>query len=82
MHAYYFTLFLTTAGIDYSPVSTQLLFQRTVTRQCRNIAIVQDDVLEADETFSLQLSSLDQNVTLIPDSATITIENNDSECLL
>ena len=76
----YLSLFsLVPVNIDYSPVSTQLLFQPTATQQCRNIAIVQDNILEADETFSVQLSTTDQNVTLIPANATVIIEDNDSE---
>ena len=39
-----------------------------------------DTILENDEVFSVQLSTLDPDVNLTPSTATVTIENDDSEC--
>ena len=69
-----------TAAIDYTTVTAQLTFQATVTLQCSSISIVDDTILENDEVFSVQLSTLDQDVNLTPSTATVTIEDNDSEC--
>ena len=69
-----------TGTIDYTTVTAQLTFQATVTLQCSSISIVDDTILENDEVFSVQLSTLDQDVNLTPSTATVTIEDNDSEC--
>ena len=39
-----------------------------------------DTILENDEVFSVLLSTLDLDVNLTPSAATVTIEDNDSEC--
>ena len=65
---------------DYTTVTAQLTFQATVTQQCSSISIVDDTILENDEVFSVQLSTLDPDVNLTPSTATVTVENDDSEC--
>ena len=65
---------------DFTRVTAQLTFQATVTLQCSSISIMDDTILENDEVFSVQLSTLDPDVNLTPSTATVTIENNDSEC--
>ena len=47
--------------------------------QCSSIPIVDDTILENDEVFSVQLSTLDPDVNLTPSTATVTIEDDDSE---
>ena len=69
-----------TAAIDYATVTAQLTFQATVALQCSSISIVDDNILESDEVFSVQLSTLDPDVNLTTSTATVTIENNDGEC--
>ena len=69
-----------TAAIDYTTVTAQLTFQATVNLQCSSISIIDDTILENDEVFSVQLSTLDPDVNLTPSTATVTIENDDSEC--
>ena len=69
-----------TAAIDYTTVTAQQTFQATVTQQCSSISIDDDTILENDEAFSVQLSTLDPDVNLTPSTATVTIENDDSEC--
>ena len=68
-----------TASNDYTAVTAQLVFQSTVTLQCRSIPITDDTILENDEVFSVQLSTLDQDVILTFSTATVTIEDNDGE---
>ena len=38
-----------------------------------------DTIVENDEVFSVQLSTLDQDVILTLSTATVTIEDNDGE---
>ena len=68
-----------TASNDYTAVTAQLTFQPTVTLQCRSVPIINDTILENDEVFSVQLITLDQDVNLTLSTATVTIEDNDSE---
>ena len=68
-----------TAAIDYTTVTAQLTFLATVTQQCSSISIIDDTIPENDEVFSVQLSTLDPNVNLTSSTATVTIENDDSE---
>ena len=65
---------------DYTTVTAQLTFLATIALQCSSIPIVDDTILENDEVFSVQLSTLDPDVNLTPSTATVTIENDDSEC--
>ena len=69
-----------TAAIDYTTVTAQLVFLPTVILQCSSISIIDDTILENDEVFSVQLSTLDPDVNLTFSTATVTIENDDSEC--
>jgi len=74
---------LHTVSSDFSAVSSmELTFQPVTMEQCIDITIREDTNLESSETFSVQLSTLDQNVTLAPTSATITIEDNDSKTVM
>ena len=41
---------------------------------------MQDDLLEDDETYSLNLTSDEPGLTLDPDVATVTIPDDDREC--
>lgn len=47
--------------------------------ECANILLVDDDILENDETFFVVLSSSDIAVTINPDTATVTINNDDGK---
>ena len=58
---------------------TQLTFQPGETELCIQITIIDDVILEDNETFSVGLITTDQAVILNPSSATVTILNNDSE---
>ena len=45
--------------------------------QCAPIAIANDNILEADESFSVVLTSTDEAAMLNPSSASVTIIDND-----
>ena len=77
-----FTLsFCSTAPADYTAVLAPLEFTalNADQPQCIDIAITNDNVLENDENFVLQLSTEDTAVDLSPSSTTVTITNDDSE---
>ena len=48
-----------------------------MTRICRNVSSVEDDILEEDEDFTLTLTTTDGSVDLNPDEANVTIINDD-----
>lgn len=52
------------------------------TTQCLNIPIIDDEVLEATEMFTVELQSITPNVSASPsaNSAMIVIMDNDSMC--
>jgi len=56
-----------------------LTFQPGTNGQCTSITIVNDSILENDENLLVELTTSDEVVALIPSSATITIEDNDSK---
>ena len=45
--------------------------------QCVDISITNDDILEDNEVFIIELHTTDQDVTLDPQNATVTILNED-----
>ena len=48
-----------------------------MTRICRNVSSVDDDILEEDEDFTLILTTTDGSVNLNPDEAVVTIIDDD-----
>ncbi len=50
-------------GSDYTSVTELLKFSSYDTRDCVNIAIATDYLVENDETFTVKLSSSDDDVT-------------------
>ena len=73
---YFFLL----VGADYNAVSETLTFNDSTSRACFNTSAVQDDLLEDDETYGLNLTSDEPGLTLDPDVATVTIPDDDREC--
>ena len=73
-------------GEDYSIVNSQFNFepqpegQSSV--QCLNVPIIDDEVLEATEMFTVELQSINPNVSASAsaNSAMIVIMDNDSMC--
>ena len=80
--AYYFNAcFLARHIHDYEKVISMLIFEsgsNTRDARCVNIAIVDDEALENDETFSLLLSA-DLDVMLIRNATMLTIKDNDGK---
>ena len=77
-------IILTTAPSDYTAITDRLLlFDETTRTQTIVIAIVNDDKVEVNETFTAELSLISadaaQRLTIDPDKAIITIISDDSE---
>jgi hypothetical protein len=72
-----------TAPSDYAGISQVLTFSSSMTLQTVNVNIVDDDLLEIDEVFSASLALVnpdaDERVQLQPDSAIVTIIDEDGE---
>ena len=70
--------------MDYNAVEGNLLtFTPTINVSCATvIPIIDDIVLEDDQTFSVVLSTADLDVSLEPSSAPVTIVDNDSKIVL
>ena len=62
---------------DYDVLTEILIFSASVTRICRNVSSVDDDILEEDEDFILTLNTTDSSVNLNPDEAIVTITDDD-----
>ncbi len=54
-----------------------MVFNKTVSRVCRNVSTEEDDILEADKEFVLTLDTSDSGVVVDPDWATVTITDDD-----
>lgn len=63
---------------DYIPQSTSLTFLPGTNRACFNIDIIDDNQLEDNEQFSVQISSNDR-VDIGMGSSIVTITNDDSK---
>ncbi len=66
-------------GSDYTSVTEFLKFSPYDTRDCVEIAIATDDLVENDETFTVKLSGNTDGTTLGVSMATVTIINIDSK---
>ena len=64
---------------DFDRVNMPLLFPPGTSRQCVEIFIVDDDLLESFETFSVELTTTDESVFPIRNSSTVVIVDNDSK---
>ena len=60
-------------------VSADLTFTQSEPQQCRNVTTEQDVLSENDEDFPLSLSTSQSGVTLEPDTATVTILDDDGK---
>ena len=67
------------AGEDYQQLSVDLTFGEGSERRCVQIELVNDTVFEGPEQFMTRLSTVEVVVTLIPDTATILIQDDDGE---
>ena len=74
-------LYLYAAGMDYTPASSNLTFNASVTHQMVEVPITDDDIVEHSEIINLTLVSTDSAVILNPSISTITIKDVDSKLL-
>lgn len=76
------TVSLPTVLEDYDSITSVFTFQPLVTRSCITINIIDDNIVENTEQFSVSLSSPSSTVTVIigqPRQATVVIRDNDEE---
>ena len=70
----------TAAPDDYSALQNPLTFTPGVNVSCATVVpIIDDAVLEDNQTFGVVLSTEDPNVLFDPASASVTIVDNDGE---
>lgn len=67
---------------DYGTRSVELLFEQQPTPQCTDIQIVNDSILENDESFSINLTTDVLSVILSPNVATVVIIDNDGKYMI
>ena len=78
--SYMLGLYYTTAPDDYGSVNSVYVFDPPSTRECIDVTIVDDNISEDPEDFSLTLSIPVTTVPLelgTPNSTTVTIPRND-----
>ena len=74
---------VTVAGDDYEETTAPLAFGPSLpTRQCANVAILQNTILEGAESFLVQLTAVGSDtVILVPATATVLITDQDSKLI-
>ena len=73
-----FLTFCCIANVDYSLIADiPLIFTGTNRIQCSSIPILEDTIVELDETFSVMLSTSNSAINLIRNSASVSIRDND-----
>ena len=72
------SMYISPAGVDYTSIrGTRLVFSETSTRQCVDVSITDDDILEEDEDFTATLVDMpSEGIVVDPDEATIVIEDD------
>ena len=65
-------------GMDFRLLATELTFSASVNLSCANITILDNEILENNETFTVQLSSNDPNALVTLPQSTVTIIDDDS----
>lgn len=66
-----------TSGTDFTPVSGTLTFTPPTALQIVTVQTTQDSLVEADETFTFNISSASQGATIANSQAVGTIQNDD-----
>ena len=64
-------------GLDFGDVLTILTFSGQVSRQCVNISIAMDGIVEPEESFNVVLETSDPAVVLGTSTAQVLITNSD-----
>ena len=67
-----------TDGLDFTLVQMSLIFVQDTIIQCVEILIMDDIILENDESFSVLLGTTDGAVNILQDQAVVTITDDDS----
>ena len=67
-----------TDGLDFTLVQMSLIFVQDTIIQCVEILIMDDIILENDESFSVSLGTTDGAVNILQDQAVVTITDDDS----
>ena len=71
-------LFCPTGSSDFVQVPTNVVFETSTSgRECAQVSILDDFVLEDSETFLIAISSLDTAVVILQSELTVTIQDND-----
>ena len=66
-----------TNPVDFSHVQASFTFDRTTSRHCVDISIIDDSVLEDMESFDVIIASSDPDVVVAPSRAVVSIIDND-----
>ena len=66
-------------GQDFADVLTILTFSDQVSRQCVNISIAMDGIVEPEESFNVVLETSDPAVVLGTSTAQVVIAESDSK---
>ena len=64
---------------DYTSVTMVLTFNAVTATQTMMIPIIGDNVVEGTESFTVSLTTGDSAIMLIPHTATVTIQDDDSK---
>ena len=67
-------------GLDFALVQMSLIFVQDIIIQCVEIPIMDDILLENDESFIVSLGTTDGAVNILQEQAVVTITDNDSMC--
>jgi hypothetical protein len=67
---------------DYTSVSVALTFDASTNRQCQDIPLENDDILEGVEEFEAVLETEEERVTLSPERAVVSITDDDGMLLM
>ena len=67
-------------GEDYQQVSVVLTFGEDSERSCVQIELVNDTIFEGPENLMVVLTTMETVVTLLPDTATVMIQDDDGGC--
>ena len=65
---------------DYQQVSVVLTFGEASERSCVQIELVNDTIFEGPEDLTVVLSTVETVVTLAPDTARVTLQDDDGRC--
>lgn len=70
-------IYITTETEDYARLMQEITLEPQLTTVAVTIRILEDEVEEEDESFSVVLSAPVATVAISPDTATVTITDND-----